>query len=138
MSIQTVIDIDEVVANMEMVYDLLDLLSGKEYHPFGGPQSYLPRVKEYHDGLDEAGKNFVRTTLVWLRDKEPPARVIEYFRHCVEKRQEATRQWLDRLNVQVPSEIMDALTESPTEEKCRQGLKEEAAYALRLIDESGS
>jgi hypothetical protein len=35
-------------------------------------------------------------------------------------------------------EIMDALSEPPTEEKCRQGLREEAAYALRLIDENGS
>jgi hypothetical protein len=56
--------IDEVVADMEIVFDLLDLLSGKGYPPFAGPQSYLYRVTEYHDGLDEAGQDFVRKILL--------------------------------------------------------------------------
>lgn len=128
---------NEVISEMEIVFDLLDLLSGKGYPPFFSPQSYLWRVKEYHDSLNESRQAFVRLTLTWLRDEEPPARWVAYYYHCVQDKQAETRQWLEKLG-QPPAEVMELLTGPPAEEKCRQDLKEQAAYALRLIDENGS
>lgn len=111
------------------------MLSGKGYPPFFNSQSYLRRVKEYHDCLDEEGQSFLKATLAWLRDREPLARIINYYRHCVLEKKEETRQWLSRLNVEVPSELTAVLEEELTEQACRQGLKDHAAYALELLNE---
>ncbi len=130
--------LDEVVAKMEIVFDLLDLLSGKGYPPFFNSQSYLRRVIEYCDKLDESGRAFVKAVLVWLRDGEPPKRIVAYYCDCVREKKEETRQWLNRLNVQIPPELTAILDEEPTEEMCRQGLQDHAAYALELLNENGS
>jgi hypothetical protein len=136
MSVLTHTSLEELASQMELVFDLLDLLAGKGYPAFFGPQSYLEKVKDYHDGLDASGQAFLKAMLVWLRDGEMSPRIVALYRDCVKDKQAEVRQWLDSLKVQMPAEIMTLLTEPPTEEKCRQRLKEHAAYALELLNET--
>jgi hypothetical protein len=126
--------LDTWVSRTEIFFTVLDLLSGKGYPPFFNSQSYLRRVKEYYDNLDVEDQLFLKMILTWLRDSEPSARMIEYYRRCVLEKKEETRQWLNHLNVEVPSALMAVLEEAPTEQACREGLKDHAAYALELLN----